>query len=106
MRLIDADALCRSLVDWMFESFGKDDGHDVEFDLINKVLVGIDAAPTADAVPVVHGEWVPVVYGAKTHICSRCSNYAPRFGDGSQHRSVYCPFCGAKMDGGDNHAAD
>lgn len=37
------------------------------------------AEPAADVVPVVHGRW---------------------------DRHNYCPNCGAKMDGGDNDAAD
>ena len=103
MRLIDGDSLCRSLVDWMFESFGKDDGHDVEFEPINKVVAGIDAHPTIDAVPVVHGEWTVsrTDYGWNcvefpTHCkCSQCGREIPY-----QDKDNFCPNCGAKMDGG------
>ena len=100
MRLIDGDSLCRSLVDWMFESFGKDDGHDVEFELINKVVAGIDAHPTIDAVPVVHGKWIPVTNGRGGSECNLCHAYAPNYQSGAEYNSPYCPNCGAKMDGG------
>ena len=60
----------------------------------------IDAAPTVDAVPVVHGEWIPFEEQCFFTIfdgiqCSVC---------GSKHNTElareykYCPNCGAKMD--------
>ena len=66
-------------------------------------------APTVDAVPVVHGEWLDgyatqngkVVY--KSIDCSVCEEY---FKIESYDREYWkarfkvCPFCGAKMDGG------
>lgn len=69
MRPIDADALRRSLSDWQFESFSTV-GHEKEYSLIDAVLVGIGAAPTIDAVPVVRRR--------------ECS-FSTGFGD-----SVYC----------------
>lgn len=51
MRLIDADALCRNLTDWQYGEFARA-GHEVEYSLIDGVLVGIGATPTIDAVPV------------------------------------------------------
>ena len=50
MRLIDADALCRNLSDWQYGDFAKI-GHETEYGIIDKVLAGVSAAPTIDAVP-------------------------------------------------------
>ena len=52
MRLIDADALYRSLSDWQLGSFATV-GHETEYNLLDKVLTGVGAAPTIDAIPVV-----------------------------------------------------
>ena len=65
------------------------------------VLRMIDDAPAADVAPVVHGRWgdngIPdsMLYG-----CSVCG-----FACGA-HSFLYCPMCGARMDGGDGNAAD
>jgi hypothetical protein len=45
MRLIDADALCRHLSDWQFGSM-TDGKHDAEYEVINKVIDGIEQEPT------------------------------------------------------------
>ena len=52
MRLIDADELCRHLSDWQFGSM-TDGKHDAEYEVINKVIDGIEKEPTVDAVSVV-----------------------------------------------------
>lgn len=52
MRLIDADALCMHLSDWQFGSM-TDGKHDAEYEVINKVIDGIEKEPTVDAVAVV-----------------------------------------------------
>lgn len=65
------------------------------------VLRMIDDAPAADVAPVVHGRWgdngIPdsMLYG-----CSVCG-----FTCGA-NSFLYCPMCGARMDGGADHAAD
>ena len=71
------------------------------------ILVGdLMAAPTVDAVPVVHGRWVPHMeemedgFG-KMHLvqtgvmCSECGSYSCCGGN-------FCNNCGAKMDGDGN----
>lgn len=63
--------------------------------------------PAADVVPVVHGEWkklkgmAPPEYHGK-HICSECGRIAGSWG---YHELLtnYCPYCGAKMDGGNKN---
>lgn len=72
----------------------------------------IDSIPTADVAPVVHGlwekepssfwRWTPsgaVAVARTTYRCGLC-------GRGTAVKSNYCPNCGAKMDGGADHAAD
>lgn len=58
--------------------------------------------PAADVVPVVHGVWVCVnkIDPISGYRCSKCRR---RVGF---DLTPYCPNCGAKMDGGDNDAAD
>jgi hypothetical protein len=83
MRLIDADKL-----DWWYK--GRNIRH------------VIDDAPTVDAVPVVHGRWSDAGFGELPKhapygwACSACG------GISFNNEYIYCPNCGAKMDGGDN----
>lgn len=61
------------------------------------MLRELAAAPAIDATPVVHGRWelgVPVT-------CSACGKPAAEHDSPiSFWESPYCPWCGAKMDGG------
>ena len=84
MRLIDADAMRE---DWL-ETGENEYVYDT-----NAVLNSIDAQPTVDAVPVVHGRWGNYDPYLDGYRCSRCK---------LSHRccTPYCPNCGAKMDGG------
>lgn len=61
----------------------------------------LDEIPADDVAPVVHGRWVPFHSEAAGDIqyCSACEI-------GFDAKTDYCPHCGAKMDGGDNDAAD
>lgn len=62
----------------------------------------ISCLPAADVAPVVHGRW-NIMEGTKTRrICSKCGWDVPEYGKFYS----YCPNCGAKMDGGNNNAAD
>lgn len=56
----------------------------------------VDNAPTVDAVEVVHGHWI--VNKAGTHKCSVCHDTIPD--EQAWCGAKYCPYCGAKMDGG------
>ena len=53
----------------------------------------IDAQPTIEAVPVVHGRWK-----YKHWCCFECSECKHEVD--SKHLTPYCPDCGAKMKGG------
>ena len=60
-------------------------------------------APAADVAPVVHGRW-NVIEGRRLDnaICSNCGRRFQAYYEAYS----FCPNCGAKMDGGDNDAAD
>ena len=55
--------------------------------------------PAADVAPVRHGHWIGKGYvcGETEYQCSECKETEWRT---SASRLKYCPFCGAKMDGG------
>lgn len=56
----------------------------------------IDAAPTADVAPVVHGRW------NATETCSLCGEKSTEGLDATTWNywlPNYCPHCGARMDG-------
>ena len=91
MRTIDAD----KLVDMLYDN---------EFAVLcplDEVSGVVDACPTVDAMPVVHGRWIDGK-------CSNCGVDIPTddahdviFG----HECRFCYYCGAKMDGGTDHEA-
>lgn len=102
-RLIDADALEQCFLGICDMCEGKDSNmcRACAADDMKELL---EDAPTIDAVPVVHGEWVqqyenePSFDGrtvVRRHyvICSNCRSwYSPNV------RMKFCPNCGAKMD--------
>ena len=56
----------------------------------------LDDAPTVDAEPVVHARWIYTDYPmCGQDECSVC-------GSNVAWRTLYCPHCGAKMDGETN----
>lgn len=92
MRLIDADALIQE----MYRIVTETNSESIHIDCIVDEAVG--NAPTVDAVPVVHGEWLPTNDENKKR-CSRCDVIHLI----AQYPAVganLCPACGAKMDGG------
>lgn len=106
-RLIDADALKKELEVWVVAI------NHPQFYNREEALYIIDSAPTADAVPVVRGEWMPVYESEMTgwnpavagrdpiggYICSACKEEAVYDCNDKFVLSNYCPNCGAKMDG-------
>lgn len=64
----------------------------------------MEEAPAVDAVPVVHARWKSVKAGASNYYpfwdskCSECG-YTTAM---TQTGWLYCPHCGAKMDGESN----
>lgn len=65
----------------------------------------IKALPSADVVPVVHGYWFvdERPESDREVICSVCEEPVFKYHDHIDWRLEYCPHCGAKMDGGDEH---
>lgn len=64
-------------------------------DAIMRVRSMVDSASTADVAQVVHGRWIHDInnlYG-----CSECME---RETMSPKKLKPYCPYCGAKMDGG------
>ena len=95
MRLVNADALLSEMEKY----------NDLSARYRNEYLYGmqqqletcielVEDAPTVDAAPVVHGQWIDKDGGIAT--CSVCGD---RWGVWSVMK--YCPNCGAKMDGKD-----
>ena len=65
--------------------------------LVEAIIYRIKLHPAADVVEVIHGQWVKTDKGQK---CSNC-NCLSSFWDDNL-KSVFCPWCGAKMDGDKN----
>ena len=68
-----------------------------------------DSIPAADVAPVVHGHWVVRFdgpYKRRRCYCSHCGKHNGVGGIAQNQEKPYYPNCGAKMDGGDNDAAD
>ena len=63
----------------------------------------VASPPAADVAPVVHGRWGTYRFNLETgnyeKQCTRCRNFSQEYG------KPYCPNCGAKMDGGADHAS-
>lgn len=90
MRLIDVDALgIGKAKREIFDVPEYADGW-------NSAIDAIDNAPTIEAEPVRHGEWVKYPHGSGIY-CSECHKRR-RYKD---IHDEYCPNCGAKMDGGE-----
>lgn len=94
-RYIDADKLK--------DAFHTDTEHLQSRDehLFDLIMIEIEDAPTADVVEVKHGYWTLARSGRKV-VCSCCEKPA-LFEKKTYHTllcSEYCPYCGAKMDGG------
>lgn len=57
----------------------------------------VKTLPSADVVPVIHGKWERYMsFG----ICDKCGY---EYGWKATDARNFCPNCGAKMDGGDEH---
>jgi hypothetical protein len=87
MRTIDAD----KLVDMLYDN---------EFAVLcplDEVSGVVDACPTVDAMPVVHGRWGHL--GGDEWCCSVCGFVITTEGSWDKPAKKYCEDCGAKMDG-------
>lgn len=107
MRLINADEI-QYTKDWVVtDKIPKVGGYNAKA-IYRVTKEEIDAMPTVDAVPVVHGHWIKFgVYdkdGNQQYRCSVCECediHSPLV------KVNYCWNCGARMDGKDgDHAQD
>lgn len=68
----------------------------------------IETLPAADVAPVVHGRWEDSIdewFETDVYTCSKCrESYVLVEGTPKENLWHYCPNCGAKMDGGEDHA--
>ena len=108
-RLIDANALMDAFRSYMAERYDRERCVSEEN---CKTCAGsclwrkiVSAAPTADAVEVVHGEWIPLEYdgyadGNPVWDLWECSECQEEHSGDEDTLTPYCPNCGAKMDGG------
>ena len=93
-RYIDADAALKR-----FEGM-----HGNESELLNCynadwVVSFIETQPTADVQEVKHGKWDVKDLTPYCSICHKPSEYEC---DGVHSQPLFCPNCGAKMDGGES----
>jgi hypothetical protein len=105
-RLIYTDALMDDFRRYMAERFDRERCASeencktcVRMCLWRKV---VNAAPTVDAVEVVHGSWIEDGYYGNPFVCSHCGSegcYSGDFKNKQYYYTNYCPHCGAKMDG-------
>lgn len=116
MRLIDADLFFQFLSDRRVKETGAfSKGLNKGINIARSALRNEDACPTVDAVHVVHGEWKVLECdggepgGYAPYIDVECSNCGLTVGiEQGQYDWAYgdpfpwkcCPFCEAKMDGG------
>lgn len=105
--LISRAKLRQSLMIWAdkLRTAGECGGCEVE--LLQAVVKMVDAQAAVDAEPVRHGEWLFSDYDYFT--CSVCGDQYFTGADSTKDAKAmlennayypYCPYCGAKMDGG------
>lgn len=89
-----------------------------KYDAWDEIIDALENIPAADVAPVVHGLWMPIRESEMTgwnpafagrdpiggYICSACKEEAVYDCNDEFVLSNYCPNCGAKMDGGADHA--
>lgn len=102
--MIDADKLKKSM-ERMLCTGKEPDKERYTYDVVCCV---IDEEPYVDAYPVRHGRWEIVIVSTSNPYeseieekCSLCGRFVQRYG--TQPQDNYCPFCGAKMDGGEDN---
>ena len=96
-RLINADALQMQIDEYAehIRRLKKGKIPKAELAVLLDCKACVDNAPTVDAVPVVHGEWIDrngsiVAPFWERYECSECG--------ARSDNSKYCPNCGARMD--------
>lgn len=106
MRLVDADAIVNAIEQMILSASRLLPNKRKKAIVILQCKLFRDAVkelPTEDAVPVKHGEWIRE--GGGYCRCSACNKeFEEDFLYYEKKKMAYCPFCGAKMDGGKENA--
>ena len=79
------------------------------YNVLTEVRDRIEALPTVDAVPVVHGEWIETEMGYDDYawVCTVCGEpWVLNAGTPSENNMNYCPNCGARMRGEHDEQTD
>lgn len=105
MRLIDADELFKEVDGSKFKNNHKtSEGRMVHIGEHNHFMKMIADAPTVDAQPVVHAQWIELPKALnpneKPCKCSHCEHVLSFMNN--YPKSKYCDNCGARMDGESN----
>ena len=97
IRKQDVVDYCKALMNAELGQHTNDWGYGKErYNQTEVILEFIENRQPADVVPAVHGRWE---HGK----CNLCGEHAPYWCLATTyHESMYCPSCGAKMDGGKN----
>lgn len=96
VRPIDANALKKRAIEMEIFTLYGGDGTTMAVE-----VDAIESAPTLDYAPVRHGEWSDGAF-ENSKRCTRCGLYASKvYAPGKAVWDyIYCPHCGALMDGG------
>ena len=96
MRLIDADALREHFKE--HEKAARNYRAFESADSWGGAVHDVEDAPTIDAEPVRHGQWIVAIVNNTPHFkCSECNKYIEAEWT-ANFDYVFCPNCGAKMD--------
>lgn len=105
----EKEALIREIISDMASFVGDPDAVQKHDERCNYAISCIESAPVADVAPVVYGRWIRPHWKNNNYCCdcSECGGEAMHRDYQWNKNGVYpiCPNCGAKMDGGDDHAS-
>ena len=88
----------------VFEELGGEGG--IYADAYNDLAEDFYSIPAADVAPVVHGRWEMRPTGMVTDTGPKYKAYCTVCNEpNKQYQPPFCPHCGAKMDGGVDHAS-
>ena len=92
------------MVEYIKREALRDALYDADAITMNGVKI-LNQFPAADVAPIRHGRWIGIpLCGSDDCACSECGNWCNIHvnlcGEAIQK---YCPYCGAKMDGGTNN---
>lgn len=98
---IEREALIREIISNMASFIGTPDEVQKHDEQCNYAISCIEDALSVDVVEAVHGRWTMNSDRPDTIICSNCHvSFDVWKADINRHN--FCPYCGAKMDGGNS----